>query len=86
MRRIWLFLQTETTSVLDRVPDEVRDKADEIVTTVKDNPQLAAMLAGVGVLTAALFVWGVVKQTVKAAVFGGVLSAGAWIWYFSLQA
>lgn len=86
MRRFWLLLQTETTSVIDRVPEDLRDRADEIVTTVKDNPQLAAILAAIGVLTAALFVWGLVKHVVKASVFGGLLSVGAWIWYFNVQA
>ncbi|HSG80103.1 MAG TPA: hypothetical protein VLD62_11025 [Acidimicrobiia bacterium] len=86
MRHFWLLLQTETTSLIDRVPEDVRDRADEIVTTVKDNPQLAAMLAAAGVLTAILFFWGLAKHLVKTAVFGGLLSVGAWIWYFNVQA
>ena len=61
------------------------DSAGEIVDTVKANPALLAVLIGVGVLTAILFFWGIMKQGIKAALFGGVLSAAAWFWYFNIR-
>ena len=36
-------------------------------------------------LTAAVFVWGIMKQAIKAAIFGGVLSVAAWFWYFNVR-
>ena len=47
--------------------------------------KLAAILIGIGVLTALIFFWGVVKQVFKAAIVGAVLSAGAWYWYFNIR-
>ena len=85
MLRFFALLQTDTTSILDRVPDDVRQRADEIVGTVRENPTLAAVLAVIGVLTLVLFLWGIVKQVIKAAIVGGVLSAGAWYWYFNVS-
>ena len=66
-------------------PITIPERAEEIVDTVKANPVLAAVLIGVGVLTLAVFVWGMMKQAVKAAIFGGVLSAVAWFWYFNIR-
>lgn len=71
---IWLAAQ---------LPDS--ERTDEIIDKVKDNPTLAAILAGVGVLTAVLFVWGLAKQAFKAAFIGAALSAGAWYWYFNVR-
>lgn len=62
------------------VPD-----VDSTLETVKANPTLMAILIGVGVLTAVIFVWGLFKHAVKAAVIGGLLSAGAWYWYFNIR-
>ena len=39
----------------------------------------------VGVLTLGLFIWGVVKQVFKAALFGGLASAATWYWYFNIR-
>jgi hypothetical protein len=80
-----LFLQTFPTDLLDRVPDGVREQAGQIVDEVKANPTLAAILIGVGVLTALLFVWGIFKQFFRAAIFAGLASAGAWYWYFNIR-
>jgi hypothetical protein len=63
----------------------IPENADEIIETVKANPQLLAILIGVGVLTAVLFVWGIMKHAIKAAVFGGILSVAAWYWYFNIR-
>ncbi|MDX1689861.1 MAG: hypothetical protein R3290_02435 [Acidimicrobiia bacterium] len=85
MHRIWAWLQTETTSILDRVPDDLRDRVGEVADTVEANPTLLAILVAIGAVTLMIFLWGVVKQVLKAAVIGGILSAGAWYWYFNLQ-
>jgi len=61
------------------------DNAGEIVDTVKANPALLAVLIGVGVLTAVIFFWGIMRQGIKAAIFGGLLSVGAWYWYFNIR-
>jgi hypothetical protein len=67
------------------IPDDVRDRADEIIETVKADPTLLAILIGIGVLTAGLFVWGIVRQFFKAALFAGLASAGVWYWYFNVR-
>lgn len=71
-----LFAQVQVT---------IPERAEEIVNQVKENPTLAAILLGVGLLTLAVFVWGMLKQVIKAAVFGGILSAIAWFWYFNVR-
>ena len=71
--------------IVDRVPEDVRERVDEIAETVEANPVLAAILIGIGVLTALIFFWGVIKQVFKAAIVGAVLSAGAWYWYFNIR-
>lgn len=68
-----------------QIPITIPENAEEIVDTVKANPVLAAVLIGVGLLTAFVFVWGIMKQAMKAAVFGGLLSAAAWYWYFNIR-
>jgi hypothetical protein len=78
-------LQTFPGDLLDRVPEGVREQAAQIVEEIEANPTLAAILIGVGVLTALLFVWGIVKQFFKAAIFAGLASAGAWYWYFNIR-
>jgi hypothetical protein len=32
-----------------------------------------------------LFVWGIMKHAIKAAIIGGILSVGAWFWYFNIR-
>ena len=78
-------LQALPGDLLDRVPEGVREQAAQIVEEIEANPTLAAILIGVGVLTALLFVWGIVKQFFKAAIFAGLASAGAWYWYFNIR-
>lgn len=67
------------------VPEDLRERADEIIETVKADPTLLAILIGVGVLTAAVFVWGLMRQVFKAAIFGGLASAAVWFWYFNVR-
>ena len=66
------------TSVTDRIPDGLLESASA-------NPVLAGILIVVGVLALIVFVFGIVKSAIKAAVFGGVLAAAAWYWYFQIQ-
>jgi hypothetical protein len=75
-----LFMQVD-----ELVPEDVRDRADEIIDTVKADPALLAVLVAVGVATLALFVWGLTKQVFKAALFAGLASAGVWYWYFNVK-
>jgi hypothetical protein len=67
------------------VPEDIRERADEIIETVKADPTLLAILIGVGVLTAGIFVWGMMRQVFKAALFAGLASAGIWYWYFNIR-
>ena len=71
--------------IVDRIPDDLKERGTEIVETVKANPTLLTALIIIGVLTAFVFLWGVIKQIFKAAVFGGLASAGAWYWYFNIR-
>ncbi|HEX9977178.1 MAG TPA: hypothetical protein VGB41_00990 [Acidimicrobiia bacterium] len=68
-----------------QIPGDLSERAGQIVDQVKANPVLLAMLIGVGVITAVVFLWGIVKQAFKAAIFGGLLSVGAWYWYFNIR-
>jgi hypothetical protein len=70
--------------LLAQIPT-ISKNAGQIVDQVKANPQLLAILIGVGVLTAMLFVWGIMKHAIKAAIIGGILSVGAWFWYFNIR-
>ncbi|OFW64637.1 MAG: hypothetical protein A2135_03905 [Actinobacteria bacterium RBG_16_67_15] len=70
--------------LLAQIPT-IPEIAGQIVDQVKANPQLLAILIGVGVLTAVLFVWGIMKHAIKAAIIGGILSVGAWFWYFNIR-
>jgi hypothetical protein len=71
--------------VLQTLPDDVVERTDEIVETVKANPVLLGVLAVIGAITAVIFLFGVVRQAFKAAMIGGLLSAAAWYWYFSIR-
>lgn len=70
--------------LLAQIPT-IPEIAAQIVDQVKANPQLLAILIGVGVLTAVLFVWGIMKHAIKATIIGGILSVGAWFWYFNIR-
>lgn len=65
--------------------EEFLEQGREALETVKAEPALLAILIGIGVLTAAIFVWGLFKHALKAAVIGGLLSFGAWYWYFNIR-
>lgn len=76
-----LYLLYQVGEIVDQLPEEVQ----EGIETVKANPVLMWTLVAVGVLTALVFVGGIIKHAVKAAVFGAVLSVAAWIWYFNIR-
>lgn len=72
-------------SLKDRIPSDVLDRIPSgLVDFASDNPTLAIILAIVGVLAVAGFVWGVARSAFKAAVFFGVVAAGAWYWFFNV--
>jgi hypothetical protein len=75
-----LLMQTE-----ELIPEDVRERADEIIDTVKADPTLLAILVVVGILTLGIFLWGITKQVFKAALFAGLASAGIWYWYFNIR-
>jgi hypothetical protein len=88
------FFQTTTTTgdlleqgkdLVDGLLGNAPEQVQETVETIKANPVLAAVLIGIGVLTLGIFLWGIVKQAFKAAIVGGLLSAGAWFWYFNIR-
>ena len=56
----------------------------QFVETVKANPVLMWTLVGVGVFTALIFVFGILKHAFKAAFLFAILSVAAWIWYFNV--
>jgi len=65
--------------------EEFLEQGREALETVKAEPALLAILIGIGVLAAVIFVWGLFKHALKAAVIGGLLSFGAWYWYFNIH-
>jgi len=65
--------------------EQGKETVNQIVEAAKADPVLLAVLIGVGVLAAGVFVWGIVKQFFKAAIFAGLLSAGVWYWYFNIR-
>ncbi|MFH1331473.1 MAG: hypothetical protein ABIJ48_12615 [Actinomycetota bacterium] len=67
------------------VPQDIQDRADQIVEQVKANPTLMWTLVGVGAFTALVFVFGIFKHAFKAAFLGAVLSVAAWVWYFNIR-
>jgi uncharacterized BrkB/YihY/UPF0761 family membrane protein len=67
------------------IPQDLQERTEEIVDTVKANPALMWTLVGVGVLTALVFVIGIMKSAFKAAFLGAVLSVAAWVWYFNIR-
>lgn len=71
--------------VADQIPDDLAERAGELVEQVKANPVLLGILVVIGVITAVIFLFGVVKQSIKALLVGGALSAAAWFWFFNLR-
>lgn len=70
------------------IPEDVGDLVEqgrEIVEAAKNDPVLLGVLIGAGVLTALVFVFGLVKQVFKTAFIGGLLSVGIWVWYFNVR-
>jgi hypothetical protein len=64
---------------------QIPENAGEIVDQVKANPVLLGILIVIGLATAFLFLWGIVKEAIKVALFAGALSVAAWYWYFNIR-
>lgn len=70
--------------VVDRLPASVVDRIpDGLLESASADPALLAVLAIVGGLAVLVFVWGVVKSAMKAALFAAVVGAAAWYWFFN---
>jgi hypothetical protein len=65
--------------------EELLERGQELIEQAKADPALLGILIAIGVVTALIFVWGIIKQAFKAAIIGGLLSAGAWYWYFNIR-
>ena len=76
-----LRLLYQTGELVDQLPGEIKQGIE----TVKANPTLMWVLVGIGALTALIFVFGIIRHAIKAAVIGAVLSVAAWIWYFNIR-
>lgn len=76
----YLLLQIAQT-----IPQDIQDRADEIVEQVKANPTLLKVLIGVGIFTALVLVLGIIKHAFRTAFLGAVLSVAAWVWYFNIR-
>jgi hypothetical protein len=68
-----------------RLPSGMADWAGEIIEQVRANPGLARILLVIGVITAVIFVLGIVKHAFRSAFIGGALCVAAWIWYFNIR-
>jgi hypothetical protein len=64
---------------------DIVDQGRQVVEAAKDDPVLAGVLIGIGVITAGIVVFGLIKQLFKAAFVAALLSAGAWFWYFNIR-
>jgi hypothetical protein len=60
-------------------------RAGEITEQVRANPELQRLLIGAGIATAAIFVFGIFRHAVRAAVIGGILCVAVWLWYFNIR-
>ena len=65
--------------------EQGKETVNQIVEAAKADPVLLAVLIGVGIITLAIFFWGMAKQVFKAAIVAGLLSAGVWYWYFNIH-
>lgn len=71
--------------IAERIPGGVVEWAGEIADQVRANPGLQRILVAIGMITAAIFLFGIIKQAFKAAFIGGVLTVVAWFWFFNVQ-
>lgn len=77
-------LETLPDSIVDQLPDTVVDRIPtEFLSAAGNNPVLTAVLVIVGILALVGFFYGVAKSAFKAAVFFGIVAAGAWFWFFN---
>lgn len=69
--------------VVDRLPEGVRDQVpDSLVEFASANTGFTVVLAVVGLLAIAGFVWGIARSAVKAVLFFAVVGAAAWFLFF----
>ncbi len=69
--------------VVTQLPESVQDRIpDGLVDFASTNTGLAVVLAILGVLAVAGFVWGIAKSAFKAAAFFAVAGAVAWFLFF----
>ncbi len=69
--------------VVERLPESVRDRVpDGLVDFASTNTGFAVVLAIIGVLAVAGFVWGIAKSAFKAAIFFALAAAVAWFLFF----
>ncbi len=77
-------LETLPDSIVDQLPDTLVDRIpSEFLDVASSNSALAAILVIVGILAIAGFLYGVAKSAFKAALFFGIIAAGAWFWFFN---
>ncbi len=71
-------------NIVDQLPESVVDRIpSEFLAAAGSNPALTAFLVIVGILAIIGFFYGVAKSAFKAALFFGVVAAGAWFWFFN---
>ena len=77
-------LETLPDEIIDRLPESVVDRIpSEFLDVASNNPLFTAILVIVGLLAIVGFFWGVAKSAFKAALFFGLVAAGAWYWFFN---
>jgi hypothetical protein len=78
-------LETLPDNIVDQLPDSVVDKIpSEFLDAATTNPALTALLVIVGILAVVGFFYGVAKSAFKAAMFFGLVAAGAWFLFFNV--
>jgi len=81
---------------MDSIPDDTQERIGDLIDrgveeggrlleAAEADPVLLGILIAIGVITALVFVWGIVKHAFKAALFGGMLSVATWVWYFNIR-
>lgn len=77
-------LETLPDNIIDRLPETVVDRIpSEFLDVASTNAAPTAILVIVGILALVGFIYGVAKSAFKAALFFGVVAAGAWFWFFN---